>query len=555
VLPAPGDPLVGPASFDASYTPAWMQAGLCDYLQPEIFPLGLDVRGALSVRDGGGDYPAQLDEDAPIECHDGSLAAFADLPSVALCVLTQLQALLDADPPQGSLSRAFPPLFAGAPATCQGAVVPGLPEPPDDSDSDSDGESDSSSDASGGESDSGESDTSATSGGATEATSAGPDSATAGGDDPDGEGCGCRSDAQPRAPGLLMLGGLFLLGLQRRRRRAPLAALALAPAVTLAGCAGDDLGGTDTDASTSTTEPGTSTSTTSPGTSTSASSESDTDSDSDTEATTDDTDTDSTTSDTDTDTGGGGGELLKELSGSVWHGEQARGGKTRAYELRFDTDSLALVASCKTPSVPRASARCAPFKLEADRPDGALDRHPAPGLAGAPRQRPHRTTWTIELIDGEPRTLRTVRDGVDRGVRRGHLARPRRRPHRHRARVQGRRRRRSRRFATPASTASTTSDPVRLRPRRQRRDRRHRRRRRRQAPDLDRPFQKQPVLGQRRRTASTSSAAPSSATASTSSSPTPAPSTTPAAPWRCASSDDSVEDAVWAFFGDKAGKQ
>jgi MYXO-CTERM domain-containing protein len=408
VLPAPGDPLVGPASFDASYTPAWMQAGLCDYLQPEIFPLGLDVRGALSVRDGGGDYPAQLDEDAPIECHDGSLAAFADLPSVALCVLTQLQALLDADPPQGSLSRAFPPLFAGAPATCQGAVVPGLPEPPDDSDSDSD--SDSSSDASGGESDSGESDTSATSGGATEATSAGPDSATAGGDDPDGEGCGCRSDAQPRAPGLLMLGGLFLLGLQRRRRRAPLAALALAPAVTLAGCAGDDLGGTDTDASTSTTEPGTSTSTTSPGTSTSASSESDTDtdSDSDTEATTDDTDTDSTTSDTDTDTGGGVGELLKELSGSVWHGEQARGGKTRAYELRFDTDSF-LWSELQNPYGPARVREMRAFKLDGDLFNTTVIQPPGwPVHPDNGRQ----DTWSLELIEGDPRRLRTTRDGV-----------------------------------------------------------------------------------------------------------------------------------------------
>lgn len=205
-----------------------------------------------------------------------------------------------------------------------------------------------------------------------------------------------------------MLGGLFLLGLQRRRRRAPLAALALAPAVTLAGCAGDDLGGTDTDASTSTTEPGTSTSTTSPGTSTSASSESDTDSDSDTEATTDDTDTDSTTSDTDTDTGGGGGELLKELSGSVWHGEQARGGKTRAYELRFDTDSF-LWSELQNPYGPARVREMRAFKLDGDLFNTTVIQPPGwPVHPDNGRQ----DTWSLELIEGDPRRLRTTRDGV-----------------------------------------------------------------------------------------------------------------------------------------------
>ncbi|RYE92398.1 MAG: hypothetical protein EOO75_06815, partial [Myxococcales bacterium] len=51
VLPVGNDPVgIGPASFDSSHTPAWMQAGRCDYLREAIFPLGIDVRGALSVR-------------------------------------------------------------------------------------------------------------------------------------------------------------------------------------------------------------------------------------------------------------------------------------------------------------------------------------------------------------------------------------------------------------------------------------------------------------------------------------------------------------------------
>ncbi|HRI10165.1 MAG TPA: zinc dependent phospholipase C family protein, partial [Nannocystaceae bacterium] len=110
VLPVGDDPIgIGPASFDASYTPAWMQAGICDHLQPAIFPLGIDVRGELSVRKGGTDYPAQVDDDSPVECHDGSLSAFADPATIAACVLVKLDALLE--DPVGSVSRAFPPLF------------------------------------------------------------------------------------------------------------------------------------------------------------------------------------------------------------------------------------------------------------------------------------------------------------------------------------------------------------------------------------------------------------------------------------------------------------
>jgi hypothetical protein len=115
-----------------------MQAGACDYLATRVFPLGIDVRGALSVRDGGGDFPAQLDEDSPVECHDGSLAAFADRPRVAACVLTQLAALLDADPPRLAQPRLSPDLSEKPAATCQDRRPRPARAAPDDSDTDSD---------------------------------------------------------------------------------------------------------------------------------------------------------------------------------------------------------------------------------------------------------------------------------------------------------------------------------------------------------------------------------------------------------------------------------
>jgi hypothetical protein len=55
--------------------------------------------------------------------------------------------------------------------------------------------------------------------------------------------------------------------------------------------------------------------------------------------------------------------LLKELSGSVWHGEQARGGKTRAYELRFDTDSL-LWSELQNPYGPARVREMRAFKVD-----------------------------------------------------------------------------------------------------------------------------------------------------------------------------------------------
>ena len=37
----------GPASFDASYTPAWTQAGVCEYLRRDVFPLAMIAAGVI----------------------------------------------------------------------------------------------------------------------------------------------------------------------------------------------------------------------------------------------------------------------------------------------------------------------------------------------------------------------------------------------------------------------------------------------------------------------------------------------------------------------------
>ncbi len=122
LLPADG---AGPASFDASYTPAWSQAAACTYLAPAVFPFGPGMAGLLTVRDDGGDYPAALTDDSPVECHDGALDAFATDPSVASCAVVTLDDLL-ADP-VGSISRAYPPELSDAPVPCADLAVPGLP--------------------------------------------------------------------------------------------------------------------------------------------------------------------------------------------------------------------------------------------------------------------------------------------------------------------------------------------------------------------------------------------------------------------------------------------
>ena len=49
VLPVGDDPVgIGPASFDASHSLAWMQPALCDYLRSPVFPLGIAASAALT---------------------------------------------------------------------------------------------------------------------------------------------------------------------------------------------------------------------------------------------------------------------------------------------------------------------------------------------------------------------------------------------------------------------------------------------------------------------------------------------------------------------------
>ncbi|MCA9692003.1 MAG: hypothetical protein KC636_20545, partial [Myxococcales bacterium] len=241
VLPVGEDPIgVGPASFDASYTPAWMQAGVCDYLGDAIFPFGVDLRGLLTVDDGQR-HEAAIAEDSPIECHQGALTMFADPATVASCVHVGLEGLKGDPAHVGSLTRAFPPELAEKPAECLNLVVPGLPDPPADpstTDGDTtDGDTDGDTDGGTGSGDPG------TGGGDSSdgSTTAGP---LTGGTDSAGEdeggGCGCSSQRDRGGAPLW----LALLGLAfARRRRAGLAALALVSVG--AGACGDDESSTD----------------------------------------------------------------------------------------------------------------------------------------------------------------------------------------------------------------------------------------------------------------------------------------------------------------------
>lgn len=132
VLPVGEDPIgIGPATFDASYVVSWMQVGVCPYLRDAVFPLGIDVAGALSVRlSDGTTFTSTASEDSPVECHDGSLASFASSPTTQSCQLTDLVSLV-ADPAhRGTLSRAHPPELGATPATCVGIEIAGLPKPP-----------------------------------------------------------------------------------------------------------------------------------------------------------------------------------------------------------------------------------------------------------------------------------------------------------------------------------------------------------------------------------------------------------------------------------------
>jgi hypothetical protein len=120
----------GPASFDTSYSPAWSQAGLCDYLREAVFPFGLSTTGLLSMT--ARDNPsvallAKPQPDSPVECHDGAVDAFSLEPNASHCELTDLGGLISKK--TGSLTRGYPPALAGG-GTCRNILVPGLPAPP-----------------------------------------------------------------------------------------------------------------------------------------------------------------------------------------------------------------------------------------------------------------------------------------------------------------------------------------------------------------------------------------------------------------------------------------
>ena len=383
ILPAAG---AGPASFDASYTPAWSQAGACDYLAQAVFPYGPGVPGLLTVRDTNGDFPAAFTGDSPVECHDGALDAFAGDPSVASCAIVSLDDLL-ADP-VGSLSRAYPPALSDTPVACADLTVPGLPTPPPGGTSGG---------STGG-------DTGGSTGGTGGSGNAGS-SGTDGGGSADGAG-GCACTSTPGGRGRLSL--LLLLPMlafwrrrrvergRRRRRVVARAAAGLALAAGLGAGCGDDGSGTSGGGSGGSAGSGTGGATA--GTAGTA-------------GTTDGTagTTDGTAGTTSGTTGGVDDGLLDALDGTRWYGEQMRDGKLRAIELAFDTQSL-LWAEIRNPFGPARLREMRSFTRDEQgrfhstviSPRG-WPIHPENGRMD---------TWEIELVESSPRLLRITREGV-----------------------------------------------------------------------------------------------------------------------------------------------
>ena len=213
VLPVGNHPVgVGPSTFDASHSLSWMQAGVCDYLREAIFPFGTDVKGILTVRQGGEDLEAQVTDDSPIECHDGSLSEFTQSPSQAVCSLIDLEGLKLDPAHQGSVSRSHPPSLSDVTVMCDGIDVPGLPPPPAGVGGTGGGSGGGAGSPAGGTGGSGTSGAGGDGGSSVNATK--PNSSS--GDD---GGCGCRV-ARPETPtgAAWSLALLALAGAARRRR-------------------------------------------------------------------------------------------------------------------------------------------------------------------------------------------------------------------------------------------------------------------------------------------------------------------------------------------------
>lgn len=236
----------GIASFDTSYSPLWAQPYQCEYLRPTVFPFGADVAGLLTVQNNQGTYRAQVTDDSPIECHDGSLTAFATKPSVANCMNTSFTALIQMQWPRGSITRGYPPQFHSAQPPCLRISLMGLSPPPEIIDSGVDAGTDNTGGGTGNDNDGGQEPNidggaPSTDGGSNGTVNQHPTS-----------GCGGCSSTGAAAPLLALLG---FLSLPRRRPkttpgprlwRTP-ASLALGLALVLSACGApgpaDDDGG------------------------------------------------------------------------------------------------------------------------------------------------------------------------------------------------------------------------------------------------------------------------------------------------------------------------
>jgi hypothetical protein len=120
VLPTESDDPIGlgPASFDTSFSAHWMQVGLCEPLRKKVLPLGVGIKGLLSISKEEGVLEANVTDEARIECHDGSLTEFARTPTKESCNVVEQSALLSDARHRGSLTRGYPPELSANPAKC-----------------------------------------------------------------------------------------------------------------------------------------------------------------------------------------------------------------------------------------------------------------------------------------------------------------------------------------------------------------------------------------------------------------------------------------------------
>lgn len=378
VLPEKGTD-VGPATFDASHTPAWMQLGVCDYLRQAVFPLGLDIKALLSTTVGGAVQDAKIAVDSPVECHDGSLSSFTKSPTTANCKVVGLAALMS--DPRGSVSRAYPPSFGETKPTCRNLKVEGLPDPPPPADDAGVPPLD---DA-----------------GNPIVDDAGTDPGATPGATEEAAGCGCSTPGGSRSEGLLA--GLVLAGMiaSRRRRRAGLVAAVL----SLTGCG-----------STETTTDGVVTDTA-------------TEAELEDTAVVEEVAVDSGPPVEDTrpdvvlpDAGSPAGKLLEALGDSTWNATQPRLGKTRAYELSFRASTLEW-GEIQNPYGPARARTLRVFSVDAD---GKTVHSTILSPSGWPIHPDNgkKETFTFELLAGSPRKLRITNGSTIETFTEGAWAKP-----------------------------------------------------------------------------------------------------------------------------------